>query len=142
VIDNTTPSTKFLKSISNPKLSRTVASTITQLWLTHFPLNRYLKRIGKVNNTRCPVCGEDEEDIKHYLLRCQAYAHERWPLIQHAAKKRKPLTLQTALGDLQLMLPLAAYIHATGRFTRSGERSTTQTSNTVQSEVLTAEDEG
>jgi len=142
VIDDTTPSTKFLKSISNPKLSRTAASAIAQLWLTHFPLNGYLKRIGKVDNTRCPVCGEDKEDIKHYLLRCQAYAHERWPLIQHAAKKRKPLTLQTALGDLQLMLPLAAYIHATGRFTRSGERSTTQTSNTVQSEVLTAEDEG
>jgi hypothetical protein len=142
VIDDTTPLTKFLKSISNPKLSRSAASTITQLRLTHFPLNGYLKRIGKVDNTRCPACGEDEEDIKHFLLRCQAYTHERWPLIQHAAKKHKPLTLQTALGDLQLTLLLAAYIHATGRFTRSGEHSTTQTGNTVQLEVPTAEDKG
>ena len=142
MIDDTTPSTKFLESISNPKLSRSAASVIAQLWLTHFPLNGYLKRIGKVNNARCPVCGEDKEDIKHFLLRCQAYAHKRWPLIQHATKKCKPLTLQTALGDLQLTLPLAAYIHATGRFVRSGECSTTQTGNTAQSEVPTAEDEG
>jgi hypothetical protein len=98
--------------------------------------------VGKVDNTRCPACREDEEDTKHYLLRCQAYAHERWPLIQHAIKKCKPLTLQTALGDPQLTLLLAAYIHATGRFTRSGECSMTQTGNTAQSEVPTAEDEG
>jgi hypothetical protein len=71
-INDTTPSTKFLKSISNPKLSRIAASAIAQLRLIHFPLNGYLKRIGKVNNMRCPACGEDEKDIKHYLLRCQA----------------------------------------------------------------------
>ena len=92
-INNTTLSTKFLKSISNLKLSRIAASAITQLWLTHFRLNGYLKRIGRVNNARCLACGEDEEDIKRYLLRCQAYTHERWPLIQHAAKKHKPITL-------------------------------------------------
>jgi hypothetical protein len=141
-IDNTTLLTKFLKSISNPKLSRTAASVIAQLRLTHFPLNGYLKRIGRVNNTRCPACREDEKDIKHYLLRCQVYAHEKWPLIQHATKKCKPLTLQTTLGDPQLTLLLAIYIHATGRFLRSGEWSTTQTGNTAQSEAPTADDEG
>jgi hypothetical protein len=70
-----------------------------QLRLTHFLLNGYLKRIGRVDNARCPACGEDEEDITHYLLRCQNYVHKRWLLTQHAARKHKPLTLKTILGD-------------------------------------------
>jgi len=120
-----------LKSLSNPKLLRTVASVVMQLRLTHFPLNGYLKGIGRVDSARCLACREDEEDITHFLLRCQNYAHERWPLTQHATKKCKPLTLQTILGDPQLILPLAAYIHTTGRFTRPGECSTNQTRNTA-----------
>jgi hypothetical protein len=80
LLDKSTPLRKFLKSLSNPKLSRTVASVVTQLRLTHFLLNRYLKRIGRVDNTRCLACGKDNEDINHFLLRCQNYAHERWPL--------------------------------------------------------------
>ena len=41
-IDESTPSSKFLKSISNPKLSREAASRVAQLRLTHIPLNGYL----------------------------------------------------------------------------------------------------
>jgi hypothetical protein len=51
-VNITTPSSKFLKSISNPKLLRTSASTILQLRLAHIPLNSYLKRIHKVNYRR------------------------------------------------------------------------------------------
>ena len=40
-VDVTIPSSKFLKSISNPKLSRTAASTIAQFRLMHIPLNGY-----------------------------------------------------------------------------------------------------
>ena len=71
LLSESTPLSKFLKSLSNPKLSRTAASTVAQLRLTHFPLNRYLKRIGRADNTRCPACGEDDKDINHFLLRCQ-----------------------------------------------------------------------
>jgi hypothetical protein len=120
-IDETTPSSKFLKSISNPKLSREAASRVAQLRLTHIPLNSYLTRIQKVDSARCPACGVDEENIEHYLLRCPSYAHERWPLVQLASKKRKPLTLRTLLGDPSFVLPLAAYTHATERFKQPGE---------------------
>jgi hypothetical protein len=102
-----------------------MSSRIAQLRLTHVPLNSYLKRIGRVDNARCPACGEDEESIEHYLLRCPNYAHERWPLSQHARKKRKVLTLNTLLGDPEFILPLAAFIQATRRFTKPGEISTT-----------------
>jgi len=131
-IDDTTPSSKFLKAISSPRLSRAAASRIAQFRLTHTPLNSYLKRIGKVDSARCPACGEDEESIEHFLLRCPNYAHERWPLIQHVRKKRKPLSLKILLGDPQFTLPLAAYIHATGRFPKPGEHSTTQSINTAR----------
>ena len=43
-------------------------------WFTHF--YSYLKRIHKVDSTRCLACREDEESIKHFLLRCPSYAHE------------------------------------------------------------------
>ena len=55
LIDKSTPLSKFLKTLSNPKLSRAAASVAAQLRLTHFPLNGYLKRIGRVDNTRCPA---------------------------------------------------------------------------------------
>ena len=116
-----TPSSKFLKSISNPKLLREAASRVAQLRLMHIPLNSYLTQIQKVDSARCPVCRVDEENIEHYLLRCPSYAHERWPLVQLASKKRKPLTLRTLLGDPSFVLPLAAYTHVTERFKQLGE---------------------
>ncbi len=131
-IDDTTPSSKFLKSISNCKLSRAMSSRIVQLRLSHVPLNGYLKRIHKVDSARCPTCGEDEENTKHFLLRCPSYMHKRWTLIQHARKTCKALTLKILLGDPQFMLPLAAYIQATGRFMQQGEQTETQDRNTVQ----------
>ena len=124
-IDETSPLMKFLKAISSPKLLRTAASVIAQIRLTYFLLNRYLKRIGKVDNARCPACREDKETIAHFLLSCQNYAYERWPLVKHTTKKNKLLMLQMLLGDPQLMLSLAAYIHDTSRFLIPGEWSTT-----------------
>ena len=61
---------KFFKLLSNPKLSGIAASAVMQLRLTHFLLNRYLKRIGRVNNARCLAYEKDKEDITHFLLRC------------------------------------------------------------------------
>src|SRR6266850_844800 len=43
-IDPTTPSKGFLKRISNAELNRKAASTISQLMITHIPLNAYLKK--------------------------------------------------------------------------------------------------
>jgi hypothetical protein len=131
-IDESTPSGKFLKSISNPKLPKAAASKIAQLRLTHIPLNSYLKRIRKIDAARCPACGADEENIEHFLLRCPSYAHERWSLTQHARKRREALTLKMLLGNPQLTLPLAAYIQATGRFVKPGECNSIQGGNTAR----------
>jgi hypothetical protein len=131
-VDATTPLSKFLKSISNPKLSRTSASMIVQLRLAHIPLNSYLKRIHKVDSARCLACGEDEESTEHFLLRCPSYAYKRWDLTQHTRKKCKALSLETILGDPQFTLPLATFIQASGRFTQPGEHNTTQNVNSTR----------
>ncbi len=94
-------------------MSRATASRIVQLRLSHIPLNGYLKRIHKVNSTRCPACGVDKENIKHFLLRCPNYVYERWTLTQHTRKKHKALSLKVLLEDPQFILPLAAYIQET-----------------------------
>jgi ribonuclease HI len=108
-IDETTPSKKFLETISNHELSREAASHIAQLRLNHFPINHYLKRIGRVDKAQCPACGADNETIEHYLLTCPSYAHERWELEQHARKIKKRddaqnTPRQTRNGDSSSML--------------------------------------
>ena len=135
-IDDSTPSSRFLNAISNPKLTRIAASRIAQLRLRHAPLNGYLKRIRKVDNARCPACGDEEESIEHFLLKCPSYAHERWPLTQLARKKGLNLSLKTLLGDQRIALPLAAYIHATGRVTDHGEQTANQAGVTTQRNPL------
>jgi hypothetical protein len=81
-IDSTTPSNKFLKTISTPGITRNAASIISQLRITHTPLNNYLKRFKRVDSARCPACRADDETISHYLLICPSYAHERWALVR------------------------------------------------------------
>jgi ribonuclease HI len=112
-IDSSSPSKRFIEAISNPKLPRQTASLITQLRINHAPLNNYLYKFKRVDNPRCPACGESEEMVEHYLLGCPAYAHELWAL--EKAIKHKP-DLKTLLGDHKAMLALNNYIKATHRF--------------------------
>jgi ribonuclease HI/exonuclease III len=122
-LDGTTPSAKFLESISHPEISRSTASSIAQLRLTHVPVNEYLYRFKRVDSTRCPACGEDTEDITHFLLSCPGYAHERWALAQKAAKISKPLNLATLLGVPAMALPLAEFLESTQRFENKTQRA-------------------
>jgi len=119
-IDGTTPSKKFLKSVSQTELSRIDASRIAQLRLGHAPVNKYLKRMGRVDSARCPACGDDEETPEHFLIHCPSYAHERWALAQQAIKLRKALTMETLLGEPEMARTLAKYIRATNRFRQPG----------------------
>ena len=73
IIDNTTPLTKFIKLISNPALSHSAGSLISQFRITHVPINSYLKRCKKIDSSRCPTCGEENENITHFLLICPSY---------------------------------------------------------------------
>lgn len=113
--DTLTPySQKYLKYIANPDLSRVNASRIFQLRVGHVPLNQYLLRFKKVDNPCCPACSHPKETVEHFLLYCPKYAHERWPILnQNQGSAPKPIKILTS--D-KLLLPLANYLDATGRF--------------------------
>jgi hypothetical protein len=124
-IDNTTPSKKFLAAISTPEITRSSASLISQLRLTHILLNGYLKRFKRTDSARCPACRADEETIAHFLLLCPSYAHERWALARQVKKTKKGMSLDVLLRDPSLVIPLANYINTTHRFTEHGEQMIT-----------------
>ena len=123
-IDASTPSAKFLKTISNPKLSREGASRIAQLRLQHIPLNGYLYRFQRTDKANCPACGHEKETTAHFLLHCAKYDFERWALAQQVKKRRKKMSIETLLGDPEMAIPLANFVHSTGRFKdRPGEHA-------------------
>jgi hypothetical protein len=123
-IDNSTLSKKFLRAISALEITRSSASLISQLRLTHILLNSYLKWFKRTDSARCPACGADEKTISHFLLLCPSYAHERWALARQAKKNKKGMSLVTLLGDPRMVIPLANYIDATHRFTIHSEQTT------------------
>lgn len=116
-IDSSTPSAHLLRLISNTNISRKSASLITQILTEHIPLNAYLKRFKLVDSARCPACGNHSETVRHFLLHCPSYAHERWALEKRLKKNRIALNLENLLGKAEAILPLANYINATHRFT-------------------------
>ena len=107
-------SQKFLKYISNGKISRKAASAIFQLRVGHAPLNEYLHRFKKVNSLQCPACGHLKETPEHYLLQCPSYAHERWPILIKSGGR--PPQITKLLSSPKLLGSLANYIEATERF--------------------------
>ena len=115
-LDRSTPSKKFLNAISHKELSRIDASRIAQFRLGHAPVNQHLKRIRRVDSARFPACGDEEETAEHFMLRCPAYAHERWALAQQVKKLRKPMAMETLLGIPEMARAVSKYIRATNRF--------------------------
>ena len=133
IIDASTPSAKFLKTISNPKLSREGVSRIVQLQLQHIPLNSYLHRFCRTDKANCPACSHEKEMTAHFLLHCVKYDHERWAVSQQVKKSRKKMSLETLLGDPEMAVPIANYVHSTGRFRdKPSEHMQTQTIYTTQ----------
>ena len=88
-----------------------------QLVTGHIPLNEYLYRFKLIKSARCPVCGTGSESVKHFLLYCPGYAHERWLLGKHLKKKNLELTIDNLLGNAEALIPLTNYINSTHRFT-------------------------
>jgi ribonuclease HI len=113
-IDPTLPSRKFIKLISNTKISRVDASKIFQMRSGHAPLNTYLHRFKRKESSQCPACGAPKETPQHFLLECPAYAHERWKL------RPKRGVLETKFAELltseKKIIALAHYMKATRRF--------------------------
>ena len=96
MLDDKTPSNKFLNIISAAKLTRRASSIISQLRIGHIPLNNYLYTFKLVDSPRCPACGAAVETIHHFLITYPTYRYERWPLQQ---KCRGLLTVQKLLKD-------------------------------------------
>jgi len=122
-LDGSTPSRKFLTTISHKELSHADTSCIAQFRLGHMPINQYLKRIGRVDSARCPACRDGEETAEHFMLRCPAYAHERWALAQQAKKICKPMAIETLLGIPEMARAVLKFIRATSRFRQPEERA-------------------
>jgi hypothetical protein len=120
-LDESAPSSKFLKLISHKEVGRKTASIISQLRTAHVPLNAYLHKIGKIPSSHCPACNNPKEDPVHFLLACPAYAHERWALTRSLRKLKKSPTLKSLLGDPICAAPLAKFISVTHRFDTRGE---------------------
>jgi hypothetical protein len=122
-------SQKYLKFISNPKMSRTNASHIFQLRVGHAPLNQYLYKFKRVDSPRCPACSHPNETVEHFVLYCLKYAHECWPILSRNHGNIPKLV--KILSSIKMSIPLANYIEATGRFNITPEN--TFVSNTAQS---------
>jgi ribonuclease HI len=114
-------SQKYLKHISNPRLSRTNASRIFQMRVGHMPLNYYLHKFKRVDSPCCLACRHPSETVEHFLLHCLKYAHKRWPIINQNRGSVPKLT--KLLTSAKLLLPLATYMEATGRFQATSENT-------------------
>lgn len=107
-------SQKFLTLISDHRISQKLASLISQLRVSHAPLNNYLFYFKKTNSTRCPACSDLQETVEHFLLQCPKYAHKWWPL--QAQLNRTHPSLIDILSNPKIIILLINYIDATKRF--------------------------
>jgi hypothetical protein len=69
----------------------------------------------------------------HFLLQCIKYDHKRWALVQQVKKRKKKMMMEMLLEDPEMAIPMANYVHGTGRFkNKPGEHTQTQTVHTMQ----------
>jgi ribonuclease HI len=126
--DSTLPSRKFIKLISNTKISRADTSKIFQMRSGHAPLNVYLHRFKRKESAQCPACGAPKETPQHFLLECPAYAHERWKI------RPKKGDMETKFAELlaneKKIVALAHYMKATRRFELDEQEGTTKRQET------------
>ena len=135
-IDPSLPSRRFLKLISNPKISRADTSKIFQIRSGHVPLNAYLHRFKRKESAQCPACGAQKETPQHFLLECPAYTHERRKLKQRRGE------LEAKFAELvtseKKTIALAQYIQATGRFVEDRQE---RVSKGAVKQTITGEEE-
>lgn len=111
-IDNSSPSKKWLKLVDG--LRRNQSSLSAQLRTGHIGLNHHLSRIKRSDTPFCPHCrGITAETVRHFLLDCPEYAHERH--ILQRKLRREAGNLSYLLSNPTALLPLLRYVHSTKR---------------------------
>jgi ribonuclease HI len=112
-LDKSLPSNRFLKLVE--KLNRQHSAIIAQLRTGHSPLNQHLFRIHRSETPSCPHClGLTVETVRHYLLQCPHYQHERHTLRRKL--KRAADSISYLLSNPAATKPLLNFIRATKRF--------------------------
>ena len=111
-IDPSLPSKKFQKMVN--KLTCRQMSTLVQLCTGHVPLKKHLFWIGRAEGPTCPMCGQDNESIHHFLFDCATWRQERWRMSSRLgrAAKEADCIMNTPKGITELM----KYVRRTGRF--------------------------
>ena len=56
--------------------------TAVHLITGHCGLNKHLHNIGKSNTSACPMCGDEEETVSHFLGQCPAITQIRGQYFQ------------------------------------------------------------
>jgi ribonuclease HI len=80
----------------------------------HGCLRKFLHKIGKADNPLCPECLEEEEDMKHRLRECPAFAGTRLVMFGNA----QPDELFLRNADRKLLLSYAKKTELYGTFFR------------------------
>lgn len=111
-IDDKLPSKQYRQLAAT--LPRAHSSLIMQLRSHTIPLNQYLHMIKRNDTARCPNCDLADENIRHFLFECPAYARERHALREQLGRRAK--NMKYLLGDLKGMKATIKYVAQTRRF--------------------------
>ena len=87
--------TKIYNNISN----RQQMAWLVRLRTGHCSLNSYLHRFGKEEEPTCE-CGENNETVTHFLLRCERFA-----------RQREKLTKEVGIGGMRVEELLGDHKH-------------------------------
>lgn len=110
-IDKLLPSKNYLQLTQD--FSRKQSSIIMQLRTGHIGLNHHLFCIHRSESPSCPHCqGITVETVKHFLLDCPHYRHERH--ILQRTLRRNAASISFLLNDKKTIRPLLKYINSTG----------------------------
>src|SRR6266496_6520521 len=100
------------QTLSKHQKSKTY-SMYSETRMGHCSLNKYLHRFHITDDSTCE-CGEGEETVEHYLLRCEKYDRQRDRLRRKVGIEG--MRTEKLLGDLKLIQHTIKYIEETERF--------------------------
>ena len=93
--------------------SKQQVATLVRLRTSHVSLNEYLHRFGHKEQPTCE-CGEENENVEHFLLKCKKYTSQRAKLVEEAGAGG--MRVEKLLGNVKYVKFALEYIRETNRF--------------------------